>query len=426
MGERTNSEALGPIVVVGMIGGEVFGREAMAAIDRADVVVGAPRHLDRLGSVDLPVRLHPPDAPEGTDGARRVPLTADLDEAMDEIDAARRRGERTCVLASGDPGFFGIVRSLGLRFGPDHLEVHPAPSSASLAFATVGESWDDAVVVSAHGRPLAPAIDAVASASKAAVLTDPTNPPQSVGQALLARGCTGRAVVVTRIGEADERTEDTDVVGLARGSFDPLSVVLLESGATARPSGDVERTFNNAWGTPEESFDHRAGMITKAEVRAVVLSKLSLGTVGHPGVFWDVGAGSGSIGIEAACLTPATRVFAVERRSDDAARIAANAASRGVGVDVVEGEAPSVLAGLPDPDRVFVGGGGIDLLDACIERLRPGGVIAATYVLMDRALAARERLGQMIQVRVDRCVPLGSAGVRMEPLNPVFVCWSTP
>ncbi len=87
------------------------------------------------------------------------------------------------------------------------------------------------------------------------------------------------------------------------------------------------------------------------------------------------------------------------------------------------GNAPDALADLPDPDRVFVGGGGIDVLDECLNRLTPDGVIVATYVLLDRALAAHARLGNMIQVRVDRCVPLGALGVRMEPLNPVFVCW---
>jgi precorrin-6Y C5,15-methyltransferase (decarboxylating) len=92
-------------------------------------------------------------------------------------------------------------------------------------------------------------------------------------------------------------------------------------------------------------------------------------------------------------------------------------------VDVVVGAAPAALAGLPDPDRVFVGGGGPDVLAACWDRLRPAGRLVATFVVLDRALAAFHLLGSMVQVHVDRCVPIGGAGVRLEPLNPVFVCW---
>ena len=94
-----------------------------------------------------------------------------------------------------------------------------------------------------------------------------------------------------------------------------------------------------------------------------------------------------------------------------------------MGVDVVVGSAPAALDGLPAPDRVFVGGGGLDVLHACWERLRPAGRLVATFVVLDRALAAFDLLGSMVQVHVDRCVAIGSAGVRLEPLNPVFVCW---
>jgi precorrin-6Y C5,15-methyltransferase (decarboxylating) len=161
-------------------------------------------------------------------------------------------------------------------------------------------------------------------------------------------------------------------------------------------------------------------MITKAEVRAVALGKLALPPTG---VLWDVGAGSGSVGIEASALAAGLTVCSVERDATDAERIITNAAAHRVDVQVVVGEAPAALRDLPDPDRVFIGGGGIDVLDECLRRLRPGGVVVATYVLIDRALAAHERLGNMVQVRIDRCVPLGQVGVRMEPLNPVFVCW---
>jgi precorrin-6Y C5,15-methyltransferase (decarboxylating) CbiT subunit len=160
-------------------------------------------------------------------------------------------------------------------------------------------------------------------------------------------------------------------------------------------------------------------MVTKAEVRAVALGKLALPAAG---VLWDVGAGSGSVAIECSRLAPGLRVFAVERRADDVERIRRNAG--GTGVVVVAGEAPGVLAGLPDPDRVFVGGGGLDVLESVVDRLRPGGLVVATYAALDRAAAAATRLGQMVQVSVSRGMPLGGTGaLRLAAENPVFVCW---
>ena len=160
-------------------------------------------------------------------------------------------------------------------------------------------------------------------------------------------------------------------------------------------------------------------MITKAEVRAVALGKLALPGAG---VLWDVGAGSGSVAVECSRLAPGLRVFAVERRADDAERLRANA--RGTGVVVVEGEAPAALAGLPDPDRVFLGGGGLNVLESVMDRLRPGGLVVATYAALDRAAAAASRLGQLVQVAVSRGAPLGGSGaLRLAAENPVFVCW---
>jgi precorrin-6Y C5,15-methyltransferase (decarboxylating) len=389
-----------PVAIVGVMGGEAFGRVASDAIAAAEVLVGSPRHLAHF---------------DPSDRTQVVELTGPLPPLLDRIGEQQRQGRRVCVLASGDPGFFGIARGLSARLGPGSIRVHPAPSSVALAFASQGWSWDDAVVASAHGRSLAPAIAAVAGARKAAILTDPGNPPEAVGAGLLAEGRRRQVVVVSRIGETDESTCHTDVDGLAKGRFDPMSVVLLLD-----PSGPAPELPSVEWGRHEDRFAHRDGMITKAEVRAVALGKLALTPAG---VLWDVGAGSGSVGIEAAALAPGLRVFSIERDRQDAERISANASTFGVDIETVVGEAPAVLGRLPDPDRVFIGGGGVEVLDECLRRLRPGGVVVATYVLMDRALAAHQRLGNMVQVRIDRCVPLGGVGVRMEPVNPVFVAW---
>jgi precorrin-6Y C5,15-methyltransferase (decarboxylating) len=388
------------LAVVGVVGGEVFGVQARRIVDGADLLIGARRHLERFPTV----------------GQEQLELDVAL-QALDAALAAREAGRKVCILASGDPGFFGIVRALRERCGPDDLDVHPAPSSVSLAWAAAGMAWDDGDVVSAHGRPWEAAVDAVARSAKVAVLTAPANPPEALGKELLARGCRDRSVVVaSRLGEADEHVFRTDLDGLASGCFDPLSVVLLFAADQPGTAPSI------SWGRDEATFEHRDGMITKSEVRSVVLGKLELP---RGGVLWDVGAGSGSVGIEAATVAPELQVFAIERSTADAARVARNSAAAGVAdrIRVVEAEAPSVFDALPDPDRVFVGGGGPDTVAAAWDRLRPGGVLVASFVLLDRAVEAFAVLGSMCQVHVDRAVAVGDAGFRLTPLNPVLICW---
>jgi precorrin-6Y C5,15-methyltransferase (decarboxylating) len=161
-------------------------------------------------------------------------------------------------------------------------------------------------------------------------------------------------------------------------------------------------------------------MVTKAEVRAVALGKLALPATG---VLWDVGAGSGSVAVECAALRPGLRVIAVERDPDQAGRVRANAAAHGVEVEVVEGSAPGALAGLPAPDRAFVGGGGLGVLDAVLGALSPGGRVVATFAAVDRAAAAGARLGRLVQVGVARGQVLPDGGMRLAAENPVFVAW---
>ncbi|MDQ2727686.1 MAG: precorrin-6y C5,15-methyltransferase (decarboxylating) subunit CbiE, partial [Actinomycetota bacterium] len=203
------------VSVVGLLGGEWFGRAATTALHAADVVIGARRHLDAL--------------PSSTPG-QRVAYSS-IGELLDLVGASLGGPRSVCVLASGDPGFFGVVRILVARFGCA-VSVHPAPSSVSLAFARAGLPWDDAMVVSAHGRSLKAGLAAVVAAPKVAVLTGPDTPPEAIGRALGA-GAERDVWVCSRLGEAGETVVRTDIAGLAAGRFDPLSVVVV----TRRPSG---------------------------------------------------------------------------------------------------------------------------------------------------------------------------------------------
>lgn len=391
---------------------EALTPEARHALSSATCVAGGRRHLAlwrswRIGDAE----------------------TLEIGGSVEDVASAVRRwtsedGREVCVLASGDPGFFGILRSLLRTIDRRSLRVIPAPSSVSVAFARLGLPWDDAVIVSAHGRPLAGAVDAVRTARKAAVLTSPDIPPAALGAALVEVGASMDLVAVCeRLGCGDERVVELTVEELASGSdrFDPLSVVVLVGpGGLPLLGWDAGNSKVLAWGAADERFEHRAGMLTKSEVRSVVLGKLALPA---RGVMWDVGAGSGSVAVQCAGVQPGLTVFAVEQRPDTASRISANALAFGAAVHVVPGSAPAALETLPAPDRAFVGGGGLSVLDAVLERVRPEGRVVASYAALDRAAAAADRLGNMVQVSVDRGERLPDGGWRLAAQNPVFVAW---
>ena len=256
--------------------------------------------------------------------------------------------------------------------------------------------------------------------AKAAILTSPDNPPEAVGKALVECGANPDLVAVcSRLGCSDESVTEMDLQSLAGGTFDPLSVVVFlgpgglpgvgfrHAGDPSIPRSDGDRVL--AWGLPEEAFTHRGEMVTKAEVRAVALGKLELPSAR---VLWDVGAGSASVAIESALLQRGLTVFAVESDPDDASRAAANASAHGVAVHVIEGHAPDVFAGLPDPDRVFWAAEG-----STCSRLRWRGSVPGEGRLRRRVdrtgAAAAESLGSLVQVSAARGSRLPDGGWRL-------------
>lgn len=391
--------------------GQPRGRYAEADLERfarAALLVGGRRHLDAHDHLAPPV-------------ARRIPLTADLDTAIEDI--AATDGD-VVVLASGDPGFFGIVRALAERCGPQALDVRPAPSSVSLAFAAAGLAWDDAVVASAHGRDPRPAVAACRRHPKVAVLTAPGFGPADLGAAL---GGLERTVVVAEdLGSPAERVTTTDVAGLTSGQWRQPAVVLVvdPDRQVGAPRAIAGPDRPDGWALGDDAFAHRDGMITKAEIRAVVLGWLGPGT---GDLVWDVGAGSGAVAVECARLGAA--VIAIERDPDQQERIAANAARHDVPVQVIAGTAPGVLAGLPDPDAALVGGGGTSVVAAVAERARRACVVTlATVERVGPALRALGDAGLEVtgtQIAASRLAPLPGGGHRLAALNPVTVLLGT-
>lgn len=343
-----------------------------------------------------------------------------LEHALAELAATQAP---SAVLASGDPGFFGLLGLLRRFVGPERLEVHPAPSAVSVAFARLGRPWQDAAVVSAHGRPLHAAALVAARSPLAAVLCGPEAPPERIAAELTRLGQGGReGVVAERLGEVDERLTKGRFEGLAAGRFDPLAVLLALDGGAAPTRSTVPARSRAplAWGLPDADFAADGGLLTKSEVRAVVLARLALP---EEGVLWDVGAGSGSVAVECARLRPALEVIAIERDAGRLALVRHNAGQHRTVLETVLGEAPAALAGLPAPDRVFVGGGGLAVLDACLARLSPGGIVVATFASIERAAGAFERLGNLVELGVARARRLPDGSTRLSAENPVFVAW---
>jgi precorrin-6Y C5,15-methyltransferase (decarboxylating) len=347
------------------------------------------------------------------------------------LEQALAAGRPAVLLASGDPLWFGIGRLLLQRLGPERLRFHPAPSSLQLAFARIGRPWQDASWISLHGRdpePLAARLQQRPSAL--AVLTDPSRGgAEQVRRILAASGLEAAYTLwlCERLGHPAEQVQRLAPQTPLPADLDPLHLVLL---IAEPPAPVVDPAALPLFGLADGLYlqhPDRPGLMTKREVRIQLLAELELP---ERGVLWDIGAGVGSVGLEAQRLRPALAAWLVEQRGGGAGLIAANAERLGVTpAGVVEGRAPEALAALPDPDRVLLGGGGREraaVLDAVLERLRPGGVVVIPLATVEALAELRpllERAGCAVAVaqhQAWRGAPLAD-GTRLAPLNPVLV-----
>jgi precorrin-6B C5,15-methyltransferase / cobalt-precorrin-6B C5,C15-methyltransferase len=357
------------ITVVGL-DGRPLGEEIERLLADALLVAGGGRHLEMLE----------------VDRDRAVVLKGDLSEAFVRIEDT---AGPVVVLASGDPGFFGIVRLLGERFGREDLRVLPGLSSVALAFARAGLSWEDAVTVSVHGREPRRAINVCRAHPKVAVLTSPDFGPAELAEEL---GELDRTFVVAeKLGEADERVFHGDASTVAGMEWeDPNLVLVLDEERMAGAKGWISSSLQSQgrWALPEDRFEHRSGMITKSATRAFVLSRLGPG----PGdLIWDVGAGGGSVAIECARLGAAA--IAVEHDPESCARIRRNSRHHNVHLQLVEGMAPATLLDLPEPDAVFIGGtGGAFEEIVKLSAVRAHRAVVLALVTLERVVPAAQLL----------------------------------
>lgn len=397
--------------------GSPLGERALAALDAATLVVGGARHL---AAAPVP------------DSARRIRLGA-LGSA---VEALRAHGDGAVVLASGDPGLFGVVRRLRAE-GLAVARVIPAVSSVAAAFAAACLDWDDAAVVSAHGtagelRTLRRAVSACLAHPKVAVLTGPGAGARELAAALLAAGLAAgdRVVhVAENLGSPElERVRALDLAAAADAEVADPHVVLcvapdLERDGAGWLAGPRTQSPASRRPLPDGAFEYRDGQITKQETRALIVARLAPG-LGD--VIWDLGAGSGSVGIECARLGAA--VFAVERDAESCARLRRNtAAHTRTGLYICEGDAAEFAETLPAPDAVFLGGGGIEVLRAVLYRRPPR--IVASYAALERAaevlplLAGHGYAAEGMLHQASRLSPLPDGTHRLAALNPVFLVW---
>jgi precorrin-6Y C5,15-methyltransferase (decarboxylating) len=315
--------------------------------------------------------------------AAKLSLSLPLEGWLKELKALQRKGKKVVVLASGDPNYYGLAQKLLTVIEPELVTIIPAPTVVQQAFARLKISWERTEAVSLHGRNAQTVFwSALFRASHyngsgyLAIYTDSNNTPTTIAKRLLGRGQNNwRMIVFEDIGTQDERQTTWDLSDAKLRKFSPLNLVVLEC---------LKRPAHISLGMSESEYVHEAGLITKREVRVVALGLLSLQPY-H--TLWDLGAGSGSISIEAASLLPHGSVWAVEKSPLRSKQIAANRAFFGATqVEVIEDESLAAMPHLPPPNRVFIGGGGAKLpkiIKAAKARLLPEGVMLTNAVSLD-------------------------------------------
>lgn len=375
-------------------------------IQSADLLVGGQRHLAYFSHLKMNTHT----------------ITGRIEEVIDVIQD-QEPDQRIVVLASGDPLLYGIGARLTKALDPDRITVLPNISTIAAAFARIKLPWDDARIISLHGRDRKyHLLEALKCGAPVAVLTDCKQTPGWLAEWLADQGVTGAQMVVfEQMGTGRERICRFNLLQAAQEQFNqPNMVILLQNS----PGGAGKKLH---LGMADDAYKHQRGLITKSEVRAVALAKLCL----KPGLtLWDLGAGSGSVGIEASVLLGPGRIVAVEQKPERVATIRENAKHYGVyNHRTIQAELPEGMELLPPPDRVFIGGGGrnlTEIIQRSIERLASDGIILVNTVLLDNMTASVKVLetagleSDVVQLQVNRSKSMPWSR-RLEAHNPVWI-----
>jgi len=400
------------VTVVGMgMSPEDLNSRTLALVKEADILIGGKRHLDYF--LKLP--------------AKKVPLSKNLKTVLNVISPSIKNKKRVVVIASGDPGYYGIANYLITHLGKEKVEIIPNITTFQAAFAKIKESWDDALLLSLHGRPIPRLASLLRRHKKIGMLTDNKNTPQRIARSILAEDSSLKVIdvfVLEKLGTKDEKIRRFSLKSIIRKSFSSLSTMVLIS----KTRGEWEEEENIRLGIPDTHFSHQRGLITKDDIRIFTLAKLNLL---KKGVFWDIGSGSGSIAVEATLLAPELKIFAIEKDKKRIEDIKKNIRKFNTGgtITPVLGEAPEVLKGLPKPNRIFIGGSEgqlLPILRYCRRVLLPSGKVvinAATLETVNSAVEFFEKIGWFSKVTLLNISKMKKTGEhkRFQSLNPVFV-----
>lgn len=334
------------------------------------------------------------------------------------VSRLQKETKKTVILASGDPLFYGIGSYLASKV---RLEVYPNVSSIQLAFAAMGEKWQDAYITSVHGRSIKGLAQRIDGKEKIALLTDEKNSPDQIADYLLSFHMTEyEAFVAENLGGENEKYAFYTLEDMKSTSFSPLNVVILRK-VKASPSW--------SFGIEDEEFVQRKpekGLITKKEIRTLSLSALKLQSTS---VVWDIGTCTGSVAIEASKIATEGAVYAIEKNEQDIENCYENMKKFRSDITVVHGRAPEKLDEFPDPNAIFIGGtaGNMDaILDQCTSRLQQNGRIVLNAVTIENLYEAVNGFKQrgfhvdITLVQVSRSKPILSL-TRFDALNPIYI-----
>lgn len=398
------------VVGIGLDGAVGLTAAVQQIVEQAALLVGSDRHLSYFPN----------------HAADRLVLT-DFNLTIAQLHNCLVAPGSIVILTSGDPLFFGLGRLLLAEFPPEQLTFHPHVSSLQLAFSRIKLPWQDAQLVSAHGRSLDALIPLLQQGvEKIAVLTDSTNTPGAIAHLLSTVTSRYQIWVCENLGGAAERiVTTTDPASLQTQTFAPLNVVVLRRLEQAAP---LDLTKLPLLGIADEhflSFSDRPGLITKREVRVQILAELKLQP--HQ-VIWDIGSGTGSVAIEIARLVPSAQVYAIEKTAIGFRLLQQNCQRFQIGnVQAINGTAPEILATLPAPDRIFIGGSGGNLsqiLDLCHQKLAASGRMVLALTTLEHLngaltwLAGSSFKADLLQVQLSRSVPIANL-TRFAPMNPI-------
>ncbi len=388
------------IVGIGEDGMGGLGAQARAALERAQRIAGSTRTLSLL-------------APELR--ARASAWPSPMMQFVEDF-LARERAAPVAIVASGDPMFFGIGASIARGLDAREFTVYPQPSSYALACGRLGWPQEDALALSVVGRPLARVRAALHHDRRIVVLCEDGTTPAALAAMLVETGFgASKMTVFEALGGPRERRFDGSAATWGRppiGDLNLAALTIARASAPASAGGTVPLTgIGCVPGLPDGAFTHD-GALTKRDARAVTLARLGP----RPGeLLWDVGAGSGAIGIEWMRAHPACRAFAFERDRTRAARITANANALGVpDLRAICGDAPATFAACERPQAIFIGGGitAAGVLEAALAALDDGGRLVANAVTLEAErvlLDAHERRGgELIRIAIDCASALGT------------------